>query len=144
MKYLTPQQVLFLHSRIIAETGGSHGIRDVGALESALARPRMTFGGEDLYPDVFSKAAALLESIIRNHPFIDGNKRTGIAAAALFLLLNGWLLVADNEELESFTLRVAQSQTTFDEIVQWLREHSRPLSQAEQDSPTPWKTTAQG
>lgn len=127
MNYLTPQQILFLHSRIIAETGGSHGVRDLGALEAAAARPRMTFDGEELYPDVFSKAAALMESIIRNHPFVDGNKRTGIAAAALFLLRNGWLLTASNEEVEEFTLRVARSEATFDDIVHWLRQHTVPF-----------------
>lgn len=142
MNDLTPQQVLFLHSRIIAETGGSHGVRDLGALEAAVARPHLTFGGQDLYPDVFSKAAALMESIIRNHPFVDGNKRTGVAAAALFLLRNGWLLTASNEEVEQFTLRVAQSQASFDDIVRWLRAHTRPLpgyrAQAKVTTRAPW------
>lgn len=74
---------------MIDKTGGSHGVRDLGLLESAVMRPKATFGGEELYSDVFSKAAALMHSLIRNHPFVDGNKRTGIAAAGLFLAQNG-------------------------------------------------------
>ncbi|MFQ5855792.1 MAG: type II toxin-antitoxin system death-on-curing family toxin [Anaerolineae bacterium] len=126
MNYLTGVQVLFLHARLIEETGGSHGVRDVALLESAVARPRATFGGEDLYPDLFSKAAALMDSLIRNHPFIDGNKRTGIAAAALFLRQNGRRLTATNPELETFTLYVAESGPDISEIAEWLGSHSVP------------------
>ncbi len=126
MNYLTPEQVLFLHARLIEETGGSHGVRDVALLESAVARPRMMFGGEDLYPDLFSKAAALMNSLIRNHPFVDGNKRTGIAAAALFLRQNGRLLRATSPELEAFTVYVAESRPDIPEIAEWLERHSLP------------------
>ena len=91
---MTVEQVLFLHSRLVEETGGAHGVRDLGLLESAVARPGATFGGEDLYAEVFRKAAALMASLILNHPFVDGNKRTGIAAAALFLARNGCQLMA--------------------------------------------------
>jgi death-on-curing protein len=125
MVYLSAQQVLFLHARLITETGGSHGVRDIGLLESAVARPQATFGGEDLYPNVFLKAAALMQSLIGNHPFVDSNKRTGIAAAGLFLRRNGWPLVADNIEVESFTLRVTGVQLEAAEIAAWLKEHSR-------------------
>lgn len=124
MNYLTPEQVLFLHARLIEETGGGHGVRDVNLLESAVARPQSTFGGEDLYPDLFSKAAALMDSLVRNHPFIDGNKRTGIAAAALFLRQNNRHLTATSTELEEFTLHVAKSRLTITEIAEWFREHS--------------------
>lgn len=124
MNYLAVEQVLFLHSRLIEETGGSHGVRDVALLESAVARPRATFGGEDLYPDLFSKAAALMDSLVRNHPFIDGNKRTGIAAAALFLRQNGRRLTATDPELEAFTLHVAESGPDIAEIAAWLHTYS--------------------
>jgi death-on-curing protein len=67
--YLTTTQILFIHARLIEETGGSHGMRDLGSLEAAVARPRATFDGEELYPGLFHKAAALLESLINNHPF---------------------------------------------------------------------------
>jgi death-on-curing protein len=122
--YLTPEQVLFLHSRLIAETGGGHGLRDLGMLLSALGRPQATFDGKDLYPDLFSKTAALMESLVRNHPFVDGNKRTAITSAALFLRMNGYRLIVENEEMVWFTLACAQSQLSFDGIVDWFKQYS--------------------
>ncbi|MCL4834192.1 MAG: type II toxin-antitoxin system death-on-curing family toxin [Caldilineaceae bacterium] len=120
MNYLTPVQVLFLHSRLIAETGGSAGLRDVALLESAVARPQATYDGADLYPDIFAKAAALMQSLVNNHPFVDGNKRVGIAASALFLQRNGHRLVASNSEVEEFTLAVARGERSFDDIAVWF------------------------
>ena len=127
MKYLTAEQVLFLHARLVAETGGSHGARDINMLLSAVGRPQVSFDDQDLYPDLFAKAGALMDSLIRNHPFLDGNKRTGVAAAALFLKINGFQLNATNAELEKFTLEVAKSQHTLDEIVMWLQTHARAI-----------------
>ncbi len=128
MIYLTPAQALFIHARIIAETGGrtpsGRGIRDLGLLAAAVARPQATFEGRDLYPDLFSKAAALMDSIIRNHPFVDGNKRTGIAAAGMFLALNGRRLVAGNDEVERFALAVASSGIGLDDMAAWFEQHS--------------------
>lgn len=126
MIYLTVEQVLFLHARLTAETGGSHAVRDLGLLLSALGGPRAGLEDRQLYPDIFTKAAALMDSLIRNHPFIDGNKRTGIAAAALFLRLNDHSLTASNAELEEFTLGVAQSQHPIDKIAAWFQAHSKP------------------
>lgn len=126
MRALTVEQVLFLHARLIEETGGAHGVRDLSLLELAVARPWATFGSRDLYPDLFSKAAALLDSLIHNHPFVDGNKRTGIAAAALFLRQNSYRLTATNEELEEFTLLVAESRPGISEIAAWLKTHTAP------------------
>jgi death-on-curing protein len=103
--YLTAEQVLFIHYRLVSETGGEHGVRDIGLLESAIARPTATFDGQELYTDIFDKAAALLESLVNNHPFIDGNKRTGIACTVLFLRQNGIPFSAKNSDLERFTLR---------------------------------------
>ena len=123
MKYLTTAQVLFLHSRLILETGGATGLRDLGLLESAVARPQMTFGGEDLYPDIYVKAAALMYSLVNNHPFVDGNKRVGIAAAAIFFISNGFSLTATNEELEQFTLLVAQGAISVEQIVSWFIQY---------------------
>jgi death-on-curing protein len=123
MKYLTIEQVLFLHARVIEQTGGSHGVRDLGLLESAVARPQAMFDDEDLYPDIFFKAAALMYSLIRNHPFVDGNKRTGVAAAAIFLRHNGWLLNASNQEVEARTLEVARGEFNISEVAQWFREN---------------------
>jgi len=121
MKYLTAEQVLFIHARLIAETGGSHGLRDLPLLESAVARPQAVFDGKELYPNVFLKAAALLESLVNNHPFVDGNKRTGITAAALFLRANGRRLIAENAELEEFTYQVVTSHPEITVIADWLR-----------------------
>lgn len=126
MIYMTVEQILFLHSRLVAETGGSHSVRDLGSLLSAVARPQASFDDQDLYPDLFTKAAALMDSLIRNHPFLDGNKRTGIAAAALFLRINGYRLNAASTELQIFTLDVAQSRQALAEIATRLKNHSTP------------------
>ena len=123
MRYLSAEQVLFIHARLIVETGGEHGVRDIGLLQSAIARPKATFDKEDLYKDVVHKAAALLESLINNHPFIDCNKRTGITAAMLFLKINGFSFSTSNEELESFTLSVANGGQNIDTISQWILDH---------------------
>ena len=98
MRFLTLNEVLDIHRRLIDLFGGTVGIRDLGALESAIAQPRMTFGGEDLYPSIAEKTAALGYSIIKNHPFVDGNKRVGHAAMEIFLVLNGY-------EIKSSTAR---------------------------------------
>jgi len=92
MQYLSLGHVLQLHRAVVGATGGDHRVRDLAALESALAQPRMTFGGEDLYPTVAQKAAALAHSLVGNHPFVDGNKRVGHAAMEVFLILNGYEL----------------------------------------------------
>lgn len=126
MKYLTPQQVLFIHARLIAETGGQSGLRDLALLESAVARPRATFDDADLHPGLFEKAAALLDSLVNNHPFVDGNKRTGITATGIFLRMNGYRLRCSQEELETFTLRVASSHLPVDTIVEWLKQYAQP------------------
>lgn len=127
MNYLTAEQILFLHARLVAETGGSHGVRDINMLLSALGRPQASFDDRDLYPDLYHKAAALMDSLIRNHPFVDGNKRTGIASTALFLVINGYRLVASNAEFEKFTIEVARSQHTLDEISTWLEAYARSM-----------------
>ncbi len=126
MIYLNPEQVLFIHARLIAETGGEHGLRDLGLLQSAVNRPQATFDGKDLYLDIFQKAAALMESLVNNHPFIDGNKRTGITSAALFIQINGFYLTASNREVESFTYSVASGQHSFEQIANWLQKYSKP------------------
>jgi death-on-curing protein len=128
MLYLTAEQVLFIHARLIAETGGLHGVRDLAMLESALGRSAASFDGRNLYPDPFAKAAALMESLINNHPFVDGNKRTGIAAAALLLRINGYKLTADPADLEITTLHVAQNKMNLTRITAWLRQNAHEVS----------------
>ena len=131
MIYLSPEQILFLHARVIAETGGAQGIRDIGLLISALDRLNAAFGGSEIYPDVFTKAAALLHSLIQNHPFVDGNERTGIAAAVLYIQANGFRLTATNTALESFTMSVARGEQEVQGITTWFIEHSQPIEAGE-------------
>lgn len=129
MNYLTPEQVLFVHYRLIEETGGCHGVRDVALLQSAVARPMATFDSNDLYPDLFSKSAALMHSVIKNHPFVDGNKRTAITAASIFLFRNGYELKASCKELELFTFKVARENIELQEIKRWFRKHAAKAKQ---------------
>jgi death on curing protein len=128
MIFLDQTQIESLQRKLIDETGGAHGIRDVGAVESAIAQPRMMFGGADLYPTIEEKAAALAFSLIKNHPFIDGNKRIGLAAAALFLRANGYDFSATTDELEDIILRLAASELTREEWNTWVRDHVIPFT----------------
>ena len=123
MRYLTLNEVLDLYHRILEQSAGSVGIRDLGALESALAQPRMTFDEVELYPTLADKAAALGFSLINNHPFVDGNKRTGHAAMEVFLILNGYEIEADVDEQERVILNVAAGQIKREELAEWLRLH---------------------
>lgn len=125
MRYLSLAEVLDLHHQLIEQSGGSIGIRDLGNLESALAQPGMTFGGEDLYPTVIDKAVALGFSIIMNHPFIDGNKRTGHAAMEIFLILNGMEISASVDEQEQVILAVASGDLGREAFCEWLRQHTK-------------------
>ena len=124
MKYLSAEQVLFIHSRLIDTTGGAHGVRDTGLLLSAVNRPKATFEGKDLYNDVFHKAAALMESLTNNHPFVDGNKRTAITSAALFFRSNGYHLNTSQKKLEKITLQLATNKATFEDTVEWFKKHA--------------------
>jgi death-on-curing protein len=124
-EYLTLEEMLLLHARLIQRTGGSGGVRDMGALESALARPRTTFEGQDLYPDLWHKAAALMQSLIRNHPFVDGNKRTALTATGLFLELNGYMLTANNDEAASIALQAAVGEIDVAAMAVWIENYSQ-------------------
>ena len=106
MRYLSISETLELHERLIASSGGATGIRDLGALESAVHQPHASFGRQDLYSDVVAKAAALCFSMVMNHPFVDGNKRVGHAAMETFLLLNGFEINSEVAEQEKIILRL--------------------------------------
>ena len=123
--YLSLDQVLELHRAQIRRFGGSAGERDRGAIESAVARPRASFGGEDLYPDVPGKAAAIMHSLVMNHPFLDGNKRVGAHAAIQFLLVNGWDPVFSPAELTEITLAVAKGEVEAEALTIWFRQRTR-------------------
>lgn len=124
IKYITPEQAIYYQQKIVKATGGSVGIRDLGLLESALARPQASFGGEDLYPAILDKAAALFHSMIFNHPFLDGNKRTTLGVVYEFLKQNGYRLTASNQELIDFPLRVENKHLSLEEIERWLKNHA--------------------
>ena len=123
VRYLSLVEVLYIHTRQLQDTGGGAGIRDPGALESALAQPQMTFDGSDLYPTLKEKAAALGFSIIQNHPFVDGNKRTGFAAMSLFLRKNGYRIQAPVDGAEQMVLAVASGQAGREGLLEWLEEY---------------------
>ncbi len=124
MKYLTSQQVLAIHYEMVKRFGGSHGVRDIGLVESAVGRPQATFDGNDLYETVFDKAAALLQSLLKNHPFVDGNKRTALSSAGIFLKDNGYRLKNTHKEEVEFAVRVDNENLSVEEISAWLKKCS--------------------
>jgi death-on-curing protein len=123
IRYLVLIEVIELHRQIIEQSGGALGIRDLGALESALAQPYMTFGGEELYPKLVDKASAIGFSLVMNHPFIDGNKRIGHAAMEVFLVMNGVEIDASVDEQESIFLSLASGKLNREEFTDWLKSH---------------------
>ena len=123
MKTLSKNQVTALHSALIREFGGIDGIRDEGLLESALAAPVQTFGGEPVYPSLQAKAAQLGFGLIRNHPFVDGNKRIGAHTMLVFLAVNGIELRYEQQELIDIVLSVAAGQIDRQGLLQWILDH---------------------
>jgi death-on-curing protein len=123
IQYLTLGHVLFLHQRLIEQSGGTSGILDQNALESALAQPKMTFEGKELYPSLAEKAAALCYSLINNHPFVDGNKRIGHAAMEVFLVMNGYEIEAAIDEQEEIMLKLASSNIERSDFLDWLKDN---------------------
>ena len=124
MKYLGYRQAFWIYRRIAEETGGSPGIRNEGLLRSALARPQTTFGGQDLYPTLFEKAAALAESLVRNHPFVDGTKRVALACLHTMLRTNGFRLACSQEARVELILSIAERRRTAQETAEWLAKHT--------------------
>jgi death-on-curing protein len=128
IRYLTLDDVIAIHDNMVSLYGGSHGVRDLGLVESAVARPQATFGGEDLYPNIFLKAAALFHSLIFNHAFVDGNKRTSITSTARFLSMNGYELSATGKEFVAFPLKVENKHLSLEEIAGWLKKHTKKIA----------------
>ncbi len=114
------QDVIRIHEILIDNFGGSKGIRDHGLLESAIARPFQTFDKVDLYSNPVDKAAALIESILINHPFIDGNKRIGYVLMRLLLMESGLDIIATEEEKYDFVIKIAEGKYHHNEIIEWL------------------------
>ena len=127
MRHIRLGQVFELHRRIIEQSGGVPGILNLAALESAVQQPRMTFWGKDLYTTLVEKVTALAFSIIRHHPFLDGNKRTGHAAMEVFMVLNGHEIQASVDEAEEVILRVASGAMEREEFAAWIELHLHPL-----------------
>lgn len=121
--FLSMEQILRLHASLIETYGGAAGIRDVGLLQSALAMPQASFGGQVLHPTVFDQASAYLYHLVQNHPFIDGNKRIGAAAALVFLAMNDIQIASDEDGLVALTLSVACGETGKTTIAQWFKDH---------------------
>lgn len=128
MRYLTLGEVVDLHRRLLQATAGASGIRDFGVLESAIAQPKATFGGVDLYPTLVEKAAALAFSLVQGHPFVDGNKRVGHAAMETFLVLNGTEIDAAVDDQERLMLDLAAGRIGRSDLIDWLRQHLKPLA----------------
>ncbi|MBK5940790.1 type II toxin-antitoxin system death-on-curing family toxin [Halochromatium roseum] len=127
MRFLSLAEVLTLQQRLIATSGGADGLRDTGALESAVSQPHASFAGEDLYPDLIAKAGALGHALVMSHPFLDGNKRLGHAAMETFLVLNGQEIICELDEQESMMLTLATGEVSRAEFTEWLRAHTGAL-----------------
>jgi death on curing protein len=127
MRYLSLGELIDLHQALVDQTGGAAGIRDLGALESALAQPRATFGGNDLHTTLTGKAAALGLALTLNHPFVDGNKRAAHAAMEVFLILNGLALLGTVDEHEQLMLDLADGRISREQLAAWLEQRVKPL-----------------
>ena len=127
MEYLTAKQLLLIHSMMIDETGGSHGVRDNHAILLLEDLPRQEVFEKELYPTIFLKAAVYARNIITEHPFIDGNKRTGMTAASVFLENNSYKIIVKEGEIEGFALAIIEKKFELEMIAEWFKEHSRKI-----------------
>jgi len=125
--YLSKEDILQIHSIAIDETGGLHGVRDHAAILSLENAPKQKVFGKELYPTIFLKAAIYARDIIMNHPFLDGNKRTGMVAASVFLENNGYEVAAKEGEIEKLALKIIANKLSVGAIAAWLKKHSKRL-----------------
>jgi len=127
VKIVSLRQVLLLHEYMVRKYGGSSGVRDLGMLKSAVYRPFATFAGQDLYVDIYLKSAAFIQSIVKNHPFLDANKRTAFSATYVFLKRNGILISASQKTVVKFMVQVANKNLSVDEISSWIKRNSKKI-----------------
>ena len=123
MRLLTVPDVILLHQKLIQQTGGSPGIRDMALIESAVNRPLATFDGQDLYATPDEKIAAVTYGLVSNHGFIDGNKRVGIAAMLVLLRINGYSMAYTQQELITLGLSLADGSADGNDILDWIKDH---------------------
>lgn len=122
--YLTEAEVIAVNEEMVAKFGGLHGVKDLHMLSLAVGRPQMSVAFQDAYQTIFDKAAAMFHSIINNHPFLDGNKRTSLFSAILFLERNGWKVEFRRKEAVKFTRKAHNEDYTVQQISKWLKEHN--------------------
>lgn len=127
LKFLSEAEIIAVNEEVVSSFGGLHGVRDLHLLHQAVARPKTSLRFKDAYQTVFSKAAALFDSIIHNHPFLDGNKRTALFAAILFLEYNGWEINLKTKEAVKFTRKAQSEKLSVEEIANWLESHSQKV-----------------
>ncbi|GAB4218663.1 MAG: type II toxin-antitoxin system death-on-curing family toxin [Candidatus Microgenomates bacterium] len=127
IRYLLIEEVMAIHQTMIELFGGREDVHDFTMLHSAIERCKATFAGKDLYPTIFDKAAALIQSLILNHPFDDGNKRTAFTSCALFLFYNHYQLIYLKKEVIKFTLDIDSHKLNFEQISHWLKNHSKKI-----------------
>ena len=123
MKTLSKELILKMHDQMLDQTGGIHGVRDMGLLDSAISAPYQSFGDTDLYPTVIQKAARLGYGLVNNHAFLDGNKRTGAHVMLVLLFLNNIPIEYTQKELEDIILDIAASRKGYDDLLQWVIIH---------------------
>lgn len=126
-KFLSEAEVIAINERMVSKYGGLHGVKDLHMLRLAVGRPQMSVAFQDAYKTVFDKAAALFHSIINNHPFLDGNKRTSLFSAVLFLEYNGWSIEFKRKEAVKFTRQAHNQDYTVEQISKWFKEHSKKI-----------------
>jgi len=127
MNTLSIEKLLEIHAYVIQQTGGSQGLRDLNRLDSAVAVQTQVVFGQEIFPDLHHKAAAIIRGIIADHPFVDGNKRTGMLAGLAFLRVNGLIFNGPNQSIEDFAVRVATDHLTVAQIAQWLKQNTKSI-----------------
>ena len=125
LKYLSEAELIAINHEAIAKYGGLHGVRDLNFLRLAIGRPQMSAGLRDAYPTIYQKAAAMFHSIINNHPFFDGNKRTSLFSMIVFMGYNGYSVEFTKEEGIEFTLKAHNGDWNVDQIAEWIKSHTK-------------------
>jgi len=127
MKYFSAEEILRLHWQVVKDYGGAHGVRDEKRLLSVTEAPKQAVFGQEQYSSIHEKAAVYLRNLISDHPFIDGNKRTAVTVAAIFLGRNGYVLTSTPQQLENFAVKIATNKLELTAITAWLKKHTREL-----------------